>query len=71
MEQEHYVYFEMERTLSRTHDTPREALDCCTFHQRTTTGKSAFGTGHGWPLVPVLTTGTRHPGPMAPAINTG
>ena len=35
MEQEHYVYFEMERTLSITHDTPREALDCCTFHQRT------------------------------------
>ena len=36
-----------------------------------TTGKSAFGTGHGWPLVPVLTTGTRHPRPMAQAINTG
>ena len=38
---------------------------------QTTTRKSTFGTGHGWPLVPVLTTGTRHPGPNALAINTG
>ena len=34
-----------------------------------TTGKSALGTGHGWPLLPVFTTGTRSPGPMALAIN--
>ena len=41
------------------------------FKSEDTTRKSAFGTGHRWPLVPVIVTGTPEVVPKARAFGIG